>query len=161
MFATGLGGMRQAVSKASKAKKKQSMAGRRKIKQHPMMRIWRARLGNEVLKRRLEKKIGQAQFAAQIGISRQQLSIIENGGRSYTIEPLLRVLAGVDADPIKGLVSMVKEWNNFDEATIEAVRVVVEMYSDSRRQLVKPVIDSWKESSSGTKRPSSPPKKGN
>lgn len=97
-----------------------------------MMPIWRKKLGEEV--RRIRGTKGQKEVASAVGISRVQLSIIENGTRSYSIEPLLVILAGINvsakeitkADPIKALVSLSSGLNALNSEEIEACRTVVE-----------------------------------
>jgi transcriptional regulator with XRE-family HTH domain len=109
---------------------------------HPMMTIWRKRLGQEVRKRRGSEK--QEAFAAKIHISRAQLSIIENGARSYNIDPLLQALAGADADPVADLVSIAQNLNSLQGEAIAACRIVIEAFADGRAELVSHLVETLK-----------------
>ncbi len=106
-----------------------------------MMGVWLKRIGTEIARRRAGET--QEAFARRVGISRQQLSIIENGKRSYSIEPLLAILTGIGTDPVQSLLDMTAHLNALDTKTIDAVRTVVECLSDGRRVFVAPVIQSW------------------
>lgn len=70
------------------------------------MEGWLVRLGREVARRRDALGFKQDAFAEHLKISRDTLSAIENGSRSYTIEPLLQVLAGLHPKPADSLMDM-------------------------------------------------------
>jgi transcriptional regulator with XRE-family HTH domain len=105
-----------------------------------MMAVWRKRLGQEIKERRGTEK--QESFANRIKISRAQLSIIERGARSYSIDPVLQILAGVSADPVATLVSISKGLNSLEADAIEACHVIVEAFADGRGSLVKGLVDA-------------------
>ncbi len=48
----------------------------------------------------------QDAFAERVGISRALLIIIEKGKRSYSIEPLLRILSGLTDNPVSIISSL-------------------------------------------------------
>lgn len=66
-------------------------------------------------------------YATGVGLSRQQLSIIEHASRDYGIESLLRALAGPEpyGDPLEVLLSSWKGLAKIDSEAIKACRNVV------------------------------------
>lgn len=90
---------------------------------------WLKRLGEELVARRGQRK--QDDFANTIGISRQQLSIMENGGRGYGIEPLLLVLAGLEPEkkPVHSLMEIASKLDATDAKAAEALGQMVGILS--------------------------------
>lgn len=105
-----------------------------------MMRVWLKRIGARVKKVRADLGEKQEAFGKRIHVSRAQLSIIENGSRSYGIEPLLHVLAGLDKDgsdldPVRSLLDLARGLNSITADDLAACRSLIEALSDSRRTL--------------------------
>lgn len=107
---------------------------RTKKKRVPAMDAWLKLLGEELVSRRKPRK--QEDFADTIGISRGQLSIIENGGRSYGIEPLLTVLVGLnpERDPHTSLIEITAKLDEVDLEAAEAVGNLVAVLSGTDQE---------------------------
>lgn len=103
---------------------------------HKMLKIWIRRIGEVV-----RQKVGTAKreaYARDVGISRQQLAIIENGKRDYGVEALFRVLAGPrpNDDPV---ASLLRSWplaNNLSSEDIDACYLMIAALSskDQKRE---------------------------
>lgn len=73
---------------------------------------WLKAIGNEVKKIRGDEK--QEAFGDRVGLSRQELSIIENGSRSYGIESLFKILIATKVKPT-WLINILAEHAKRDE----------------------------------------------
>lgn len=112
---------------------------------HPMLEVWLARIGDEIVKKRLALGYPtQDAFAEEVKLSRQQVGIMERGSRSYTIGPLLEILSGVDNDPVASLLGMVKGLNSIDAETIELCRHLL-LLTDHQRAVVSNLVHGFLE----------------
>lgn len=97
------------------------MARKKKALRHAAMAGWLVRLGKQVSDRRESLDLKQDALAERLKISRDTLSAIENGSRSYTVEPLLQVLVSLYPDPPSSLMEMTKNLDGLDAAETDAV----------------------------------------
>lgn len=102
-------------------------------KTHPMLGIWLDRLAERVRDRTEQAitnsggKLNRKAYAALIGMSRQQLSIIENARRGYRIDLLLSALGGIKpyGDPVSDLAVSIAGLDQFTPEMVSACHTVI------------------------------------
>ncbi len=90
----------------------------------PVAEAWVKRLGETIAQMRKPKFPKQAALEDECGISRAQLSIIETGSRSYSIDPLMKVLAVLRKKPDLSLMEAFAKIDLIDESDLDVITSV-------------------------------------
>lgn len=97
---------------------------------------WLKHIGDEVKKLRGGEI--QESFADRVGLSRQELSIIENGSRSYGIESLIKIFAAT-----RRTKDQFGTLSEPDRKLLEGLQVVLDRGDVGERLILSTLIEKW------------------
>lgn len=93
-----------------------------------------AKIAERCKRLRDDADMSQEDFGAAIGVSRQEISIIENSKRDYGISALLKILTYKHRDPLREIEDLAAAGAAMDADAVHAFNVLSGCLRDGRRE---------------------------